>query len=196
MRSPRLGLLLATGMVLALTACGTASPSGNPSQAASAPASVGSSGASSAGAPSVGASPAFTTGPTGTPIGTWSLTLVGGPAAGEYQGSDEMICTGLADAPRSVIFQPVGSPPIQQIDASTVDDESSILVSAGGLESGALYQARDGVLNQTVVLQEASIDDGILTFSIYGTQQYPGEEVRREMSLTAVCPLFPADTDG
>jgi hypothetical protein len=107
-----------------------------------------------------------------------------------------MICTGLADAPRSVIFQPVGSPPIQQVDASTVGDESSILVSAGGLESGALYQARDGILNQTVVLQEASIHDAILTFSIYGTQQYPGEEVRREMSLTAVCPLVPADTDG
>jgi hypothetical protein len=201
-------LALLASLALGLAACG---PTGGGSQpAASQPAaSAGSampcqsttpSGATPAPGclppPSVGATPILTVGPGGTPIGTWTLTLVGGPAAGDYGGTDEMICSGIANGPMSVSFQPVGSAPIQQVDASTIGSDSSILVSAGGLESGAAYQATTGQLFQTVVLVEAGIDAGILTLKIKGTQQFPGEGVLREMKLTATCPLFPNDSGG
>lgn len=140
-----------------------------------------------------GSSPSFTTGPGGSPIGEWSLTLTGGPTAGTYGGSDEMICTGIAGGPMSVSFQPAGSPPIQQVDATTDGGDSSILVSAGGIESGATYMARTGQQFQTVVLGEATIQDGALSMSISGTQQYPGEGTERTMELSVDCPLFPAE---
>jgi hypothetical protein len=181
-------------LVVALAACGPTASAGSPGEASETPVGLGGGGQSAA--PSTAGPPTFTTGPGGAPIGTWSLTLVGGPTPGEYGGTDEMICTGIAGGPMSVTFQPVGSPPVQQVDGTTDGPNSSILVSAGGLESGATYQAVTNQEFQSVVLGEARIQAGVLTFSIHGTQQYPGENVTREISLSATCPLFPAESDG
>lgn len=143
-----------------------------------------------------GGSPTFTTGPGGSPIGTWSLTLVGGPSAGTYAGSDEMICTGVAGGPMSVSFQPVGSPRVLQVDATTNAGASLMLISAGGIEMGGTYQAATGQQGQTVRLGHASIRDGALSLAISGTQRFPGEGPVREIQLTVDCPLFPAEPGG
>jgi len=103
-----------------------------------------------------------------------------------------MICTGMAGAQVSVTFQPAASPPIQQVDATSFGTDSGMLISAGGLESGALYQAS----GQTIEFVQAEIHDGIVSMRIQGTQQFPGEPVVRRMTLDATCPLFPAETGG
>ena len=180
-------VLAAAGLgACAPAASGVASPSATP---------IATAAATPAGTPA--ATPAFTTGPSGTPIGSWSLTLVNGPTPGSWQGTDEMICVGAAGVPISVAFQPANAPPIQQIDAGAFGQEADILVSAGGIESSAIYQAETGQLFQTATVMEANIDAaGIVHLTVEGTQQFPGESAVREISLTATCPLFPAETDG
>lgn len=151
-------------------------------------------GASTQPAVSSAASASFAVGPGGSPIGTWSLTLVGGPSAGTYGGSDEMICTGIPNGPMSASFQPVGSPPVLQVDATTNGGDTSMLISAGGPEMGGTYQAGTGEQGQTVALGHATIQGGALSLFISGTQRFPGEGPVREIQLTVDCPLFPADS--
>jgi hypothetical protein len=108
-----------------------------------------------------------------------------------------MICTSIAGGPTAVAFNPVGSPPIGHADAGTNGTIDTILVSAGGLEAGATYQASDADVSGSVdVLQGPAVTDGILRMTITGTQRFPGEPKRRTMTLEVTCPLFPAGTDG
>ena len=136
--------------------------------------------------------PSFETGPTGTPIGDWTLTLTGGPAAGTYSGRDEMTCVTLAGAPTSVVSNPVGSPPIGHIamvTGSGADDK--ILVSAGGIEGGGGYQTS----GPAETLDGPTVTNGILHLEMSGTQILSDET--RTLLLEATCPLFPAEpTDG
>jgi hypothetical protein len=143
-------------------------------------------------APSSGASPAFTTGPTGTPIGDWALTLTGGPSAGTYSGRDEMVCVTGAGLPTSVAANPAGSPPIGHIAMTTgggLDD--TISISAGGLEAGGNYQTSSGTAE---VLEGPTVTDGILHLTMSGTDPFPSDP--RTILLEVTCPLFPAETDG
>jgi len=148
-------------------------------------------------APSSSEAPAFTTGPTGTPIGTWTLVLTGGPSAGSYGGRDEMTCVSAPGVPTSVGFNPVGSPPIGHVDAGTDGTVDSILVSAGGLEGGGNYQARDGdPYGSAEILEGPTVTDGVLHMKVSGTENAPGEPAPRTMVLEVTCPLFPAESDG
>jgi hypothetical protein len=192
MRPSRPAPVLLVSLLL-LVACAPAGSGGTPTQTPSPGSLQPGATATPVTTGTPGATPAFTTGPSGTPIGTWSLTLVGGPIAGEYGGQDEMICVGLAgdpSVPISVVFQPASSPPLQQVNATT-SEGGSILVIGGGIETAANY------LSESATVVEASIDAaGIVHLSVTGTQRYPGEPGLRQMSFVGACPLFPADEEG
>jgi hypothetical protein len=142
---------------------------------------------------SAAAMPSFETGPTGTPIGDWSVTLTGGPSAGTYSGRDEIVCVTGAGLPTSVASNPVGSPPIGHFDMGTGGGgEDAIYVSAGGLEGGGNYQTSFG---DAEVLEGPTVTDGILHLKMSGTDPFPGDP--RTILLEVTCPLFPAEpTDG
>ena len=140
---------------------------------------------------SAGSVPSFTTGPTGTPIGDWSLTLTGGPSAGTYQGRDEIVCATGDGLPTSVASNPAGSPPIGHFDMVAGTSDDGILVSAGGLEAGGNYQTSSG---DAEVLEAPTVTNGILHLKMSGTDPFPGDP--RTLLLEVTCPLFPAETDG
>ena len=199
-----LAAALATTLLAALAACAPAG--GSPSQAqlpstapcasvapnaAPAPGCLppGSAGASAG--ESAGPASSFETGPTGTPIGDWTVTLTGGPSAGTYSGRDEMTCVTVAGGPTSVAANPVGSQigHIAMVTGSGADD--LIIVSAGGIEGGGSYQNNP---NPAVTVDGPTITNGILHLEMSGTQVLSDET--RTLLLEATCPLFPAETDG
>ncbi|HTI29742.1 MAG TPA: hypothetical protein VL687_05235 [Methylomirabilota bacterium] len=184
-----LATAIAAGLMAALASCAPAASSqAQPSASGSGLPGPGTLPSTAA---SAGAVPSFETGPTGTPIGDWSLTLTGGPAAGTYSGRDEMTCVTGAGLPTSVAANPVGSPPIGHIamvTGSGADDK--ILVSAGGIEGGGAYQTS----STAETLDGPTVTNGILHLKMSGTQVLSDET--RTLLLEATCPLFPAETDG
>lgn len=184
---------LATSLVAvllaALTGCAPAGSSqAQPSASASGPPGPGTLPSTAA---SAGAAPSFETGPTGTPIGDWSLTLTGGPAAGTYSGRDEIVCVAGTGAPTSAGSNPVGST-IGHFDMVTGGaGDDGITVSAGGIEAGGLYGTASG---SAEVLEGPTVTDGVLHLKMSGTDPFPGDP--RTLLLEVTCPLFPAETDG
>jgi hypothetical protein len=139
--------------------------------------------------PSTAVSPAGSSSPGAAPIGTWSLTLGGlPPVAGDYGGSDEMICTALEGGPWAVSFNPVGADPIGHVDA-VIDQEGneSLLISAGGVESGGTYVAGDATLGSSAdVLEGPTVVNNVLHLKMHGV-----DLLKRTIDLTVDCPLFP-----
>jgi len=185
-------LFLALGVLsLGLAAC-TPTPV---SQAGASPGDsgvpIGGSTAPAGSSPSACGTPSFTTGPTGTPIGDWSVTLTGGPSPGTYGGRDEIVCVTGLGLPTSVASNPVGSP-IGHFDMGTGGGgDDNIYVSTGGLESGGNYQTSSGTAE---VVEGPTVTDGILHLKMSGTDPFPGDP--RTLLLEVTCPLFPAETDG
>jgi len=191
MRRSLLITIVAAFLLGSLAACGAAGLTGSDQPSASELAGGGASAPAAQGSSAPASAPAFTTGPTGTPIGDWSVTLTGGPAAGTYSGRDEMTCVTVAGGPTSVAANPVGSQigHIAMVTGSGPDD--LIIVSAGGIESGANYQNDP---NPAVTLDGPTITNGILHLEMSGTQVLSDET--RTLTLEVTCPLFPAETDG
>jgi hypothetical protein len=189
-----LATALAAALIAVLTACAPAGGSGSQPEAteSASGAPLGAPSTAPASAPSSNASPSFTTGPTGTPIGDWSLTLTGGPSAGTYSGRDEIVCVSGSGLPTSVASNPVGSPPIGHFDMVTGGGlDAGILVSAGGIEAGGNYQTTSG---SAEVIEGPTVTNGVLHLKMSGTDPFPGDP--RTLLLEVTCPLFPAETDG